>query len=159
MSDSWSRKVHGITSRVRDAVAGADGEVDVDTLIARARETVANASGDVDREALLARLKAAAGKAGDAVDVDKLKQALDEVDREKVKGWVDEAKTLSAGAAATLEERAPGAVDKLLGVGKAVLGDLTGNESLSREGELEQFRGEIKERFANAPDAEDPDAR
>jgi uncharacterized protein YjbJ (UPF0337 family) len=157
MSDSWSGKVDEMKGRIKAAVSNTEGDIDADALMARLRETVGKAGSDVDTEALMARFKEVAGKAEGKVDTDKLKQWIDDVDADKLKSWLDEAKTMTAGAAAMagaqgekLAEHAPGMFDKVVGAAKEMLGDLTGSEELTREGELDKFRGEIKERFAGA---------
>lgn len=159
MSDSWSGKVDEMKSRLKAAVSSTEGDIDADAMMARVREAVGKAGSDVDTEALMARVKEVAGKAEGKVDTEKLKQWIDDVDAEKLKGWLDEARAFTASAATAAEaqgeklaERAPGMFDKVVGAAKEMFGDVTGNEDLAREGELEKFRGEIKERFAGAAD-------
>jgi uncharacterized protein YjbJ (UPF0337 family) len=157
MSDSRGGKVDEVKARLKDAVAGSEGDVDAELLMTRVRDVIGKAGSDVDTDALVARVKDVAGKAEGTVDAEKLKQWVHEVDTEKLKSWLNEAKTMGAGAAAMagvqgekLAERAPGMFDKVLGAAKEMLGDLTGNEELTHAGELEQLKGDIKERYADA---------
>ncbi len=157
MSVSWSGKFDQVKARIKDAVGTADGDVDADTVVHRIREAVAQAGADVDTEALKTRVKDVVGKAEGTVDSEKLKQWIDDLDRDKLKSWLDNAKTMTTGAAAAVEtqgerlaEQAPGAVDTLLGTVKEKIGGLTGNQDLAHEGELDNLRGDIKERFASA---------
>jgi uncharacterized protein YjbJ (UPF0337 family) len=157
MSDSWSGRIDEIKARLKETVGGADGEVDVDSVMRGLREAVSQAGSNVDADALVARAREAVGAVEGKVDADKLKQWIDDVDTDKLRGWLTEGKTMAAGAAAAatahgerLAEDAPGAFDKVVGAAKEKLGDLTGNEDLAREGELEQLKGEIKERYADA---------
>jgi uncharacterized protein YjbJ (UPF0337 family) len=157
MSDSRGGKFDDLKARLKDAVAGSEGDVDAEMLVSRVRDAIGKAGSDVDTDALMARVKDVAGKAEGTVDAEKLKQWVHEVDTEQLKSWLDEAKTMGAGAAAMagaqgekLAERAPGMFDKMLGAAKEMLGDLTGNEDLTRAGELEQLKGDIKERYADA---------
>lgn len=165
MSDSWNNKVDEMKSRLKAALAHAEGDIETDALVARMREAVGKVGSDVDAEALVSRVKEAAGKAEGKVDAAKLRQWIDDVDAEKVKGWLGEARTMTAGAAAVAEAQgeklaahAPGVVDKMVGAAKEILGDLTGSEELTREGELDKFRGEIKERFADEAEGAKPAA-
>ena len=166
MSDSWSGKVDEMKSRVKAAVSNTEGDIDADALMARLRETVGKAGSDVDTEALMARFKEVAGKAEGKIDSEKLKRWIDDVDAEKMKSWLDEARTFTAGAAAMagaqgekLAEHAPGMFDKVVGAAKEMFGDLTGSEELAREGELDKFRGEIKERFADAAEGVETESK
>src|SRR5918995_6856516 len=86
----------------------------------------------------------------------KLRQWVAEVDRDKLKGWLEEAQHLGAGAVSVigtqgekLADRAPGAFDKLAGAAKERLGSLTGDEGLIGEGQIERFKGQIKETIAS----------
>ena len=160
MSDSWSTRIDQIKSRIKDAVGNSEGEIDAETLRIRIRETVGQAAHDIDTDALMARVKDVAGKAEGKVDSEKLKEWIDKVDRDKLQGWLDEAKSRTASAATVVEaqgerlaEKAPGAVDKLLGVAKETFGDLSGNEELARDGELQHLKGDIQERLSGASDA------
>ncbi|MGH2616637.1 MAG: hypothetical protein ACRDJC_15475 [Thermomicrobiales bacterium] len=163
MSDSWSSRMDQIKSRIKDAVGNTEGEIDAETLMTRIRESVGQAASDVDTDALMARVKDVAGKAEGRVDTAKLKQWIDEVDRDKMQSWLDDAKAMTASAATVVEaqgerlaEKAPGAIDKLLGVAKETFGDLSGNEEMARKGELQHLKGDIQERLSGAAEvAED----
>ena len=153
MSESWSGKAAEIKSRLKEAASGPDGKIDAESVIRNLRA----AGNDVDAEALGARVREVVGTVEGKIDAEKLKQWADEVDAGKLQGWLAEGKTMAAGAAAMaatqgerLAERAPGAVDKLVGTAKEVLGDMLGNEDLAHEGELEQLRGQIKEKYADS---------
>lgn len=153
MSESWSGKVEEIKARLREAASGPEGEIDVNAVVRSLRE----AGNDVDAEALIARVREAVGTVEGKIDAEKLKQWADEVDTGKLQGWLAEGKTMAAGAAAMaathgerLAENAPGMFDKLVGTAKEKLGDLIGNEDLAHEGELEQLRGQIKEKYADS---------
>ena len=168
MSDSWSNRIDQFKSRIKETVGNTEVEIDAETLRARIREMVDRTASDVDTDAIMARVKDVAGKAEGKVNTEKLKQWLDEIDRDKLRGWLDEAKTMTAGAATVVEaqgerlaEEAPGAIDKLLGVAKETFGDLSGNQDLAREGELQQLKGDIQERLSGASDAaaDDTDKR
>lgn len=152
MSESWSGKVDEIRTRLKEAASGPDGEIDADSVIRSLRE----AGSDVDAEALVARVRDAVGTVEGKIDAEKLKQWVDEVDTGKLQGWLAEGKSMAAGAAATaathgerLAERAPGAFDKLMGAAKEKLGGLIGDEDLAHEGELEQLKGQIKEKYTD----------
>ena len=86
----------------------------------------------------------------------KLKQWVAEVDRDKLKGWLEEAQHLGAGAVTVIEtqgkklaDRAPGAFDQLAGAAKERLGTLTSDEGLIGEGQIERFKGQVKETLAS----------
>jgi uncharacterized protein YjbJ (UPF0337 family) len=160
MSDSRSDRFDELKSRLSEAIGGKDGEVDLDAVVSRIRESVGKAGSDIDTDALIARVKDAAGNAEGKVDAGKIRQWVEDVDRERLQGWVSEAKATVAGAAAIagaqaerLSERGPGAVDKVIGAAKEAMGDLLGNEELAREGELQHLKGGIEARFASAGDA------
>lgn len=166
MSDSWSGRVDDIKARIKDAVGNAEGDIDVDTVMTRIRESVGKAGSDVDADALVARVKDAVGKAEGTVDAGKIRQWIEDVDKDKLKGWLDEARSKTASAATLVEtqgerlvDRAPGALDTVLGVAKEKIGGLTGNEDLAREGELQHLKGDIEERFASAADTVEIDAK
>ena len=85
-----------------------------------------------------------------------------DVDRDKLKGVLEEAQHLGAGAASLigahgekLADRAPGAFDKLAGAAKEKLGTLTGDEGLIGEGQIERFKGKIKETIASVSEMAD----
>ena len=159
MSDSWSGRLNDLKSRIKEVVNDLEGDVDAETVRSRIGEAVGKAASDVDTSAVMASVKEAIGKAEGKVDAEKLKQWASEVDTEKLKGWLDEAKTRGAGAAALVSEqgekltdRAPGALDKVLGAAKERIGELTGDEQLAHAGELDRLKGDIKERLTDADD-------
>lgn len=162
MSNSWSGRFDDIKARMKEAVGDSDGEIDLDTVMARVRENVARAGSDLDAETIVARAKDAVGAVEGKVNAGTIRQWIDDVDRDKVQGWVDEARTASAGAASflgtqgeRLAERAPGAIDKVVGVAKEAFGDFARNEDLARQGELQHLKGDIEARFADAADRVD----
>ena len=143
MSDANNPAGHDLLSRLKAAVAGSDGEVDLDSIRASVKEAAANAGKEIDVDAIMAQVKDVAGK------------AEDKIDSEKLSAWLSEAKSVTAAGMASagahgekLAEQAPGVFDKLLGTAKEKLGELTGNEELSHQGELDQLKGEIKEKYA-----------
>ncbi len=156
MSDSESGKLEEMTSRIKDAVASAESHIDADGLLHRIRETVAKVGSSVDTEAIMGRFKEAAGQAEGKIDAGKLRQWVADVDRDRLKDWLEEAQHRGAGAVSVigsqgekLAERAPGAFDKLAGAAKERLGTLTGDEGLIGEGQIERFKGQLKETIAS----------
>jgi len=156
MSDSESGKLDEMTSRIKDVVAGAESHLDAEGLLHRIQEAVGKVGSTIDTEAIVGRFKEVAGQAEGKVDAGKLRQWLAEVDRDKLKGWLDEAQHLGAGAVSVigtqgekLADRAPGAFDKLAGAAKERLGSLTGDEGLIGEGQIERFKGQLKETIAS----------
>jgi uncharacterized protein YjbJ (UPF0337 family) len=152
MSDSESGKLDEMTSRIKDAVASADRQLDADGLLHRIREAVDKVSSTVDTDAIMGRFKEVAGQTEGKIDAGKLRQWVAEVDRDKLKGWLEEAQHLGAGAVSVigtqggkLVERAPGAFDKLAGAAKERLGSLTGDEGMIGEGQIDRFKGQLKE--------------
>jgi uncharacterized protein YjbJ (UPF0337 family) len=155
MAEHSGRMTDDLLTRLKAAVAGPDGEIDVESVRTNLREAAAKAGADLDADALVARVKDVAGKAEGKLDGEKLRQWLDEADSGKLGQWLAEAKSASAGAAAVVEahgerlaEQAPGAFDKLVGAAKEKLGEATGSEELTHQGELDQLRGQIKEKYA-----------
>jgi uncharacterized protein YjbJ (UPF0337 family) len=156
MSDSESGKLDELTSRIKDVVASAESHLDAEGLLHRIREAVGKAGSTVDTEAIVGRFKEVAGQAEGKIDAGKLRQWVADVDRDKLRGWLEEAQHLGAGAASLigtqgekLAERAPGAFDKLAGAAKERLGTLTGDEGLIGEGQIERFKGQLKETVAS----------
>ena len=156
MSDSESGKLDEMTSRIKDVVAGAESHLDAEGLLHRIQEAVGKVGSTIDTEAIVGRIKEVAGQAEGKVDAGKLRQWVAEVDRDKLKGWLDEAQHLGAGAVSVigtqgekLADRAPGAFDKLAGAAKERLGSLTGDEGLIGEGQIERFKGQLKETIAS----------
>lgn len=165
MSKSRSGKIDELTARIKDAVGTVDGHVDADGLMTRIQETIGKAGSDIDADALVGRVKDVAGQAEGKVDAGKLRQWRNEIDRDKLNSWLDEAKTLGAGAASLVEaqgeklaDRAPGALDKLAGAAKEKLGSLAGDEGLINEGQVERLKGQLKEIIASATDMVDGDS-
>ncbi len=139
MSDSESGKLDEMTSRIKDVVASAESHLDAEGLLHRIREAVGKVGSTIDTDAIMGRFKEVAGQAEGKIDAGKLRQWVAEVDRDKLKGWLEEAQHLGAGAVSVigthgekLADRAPGAFDKLAGAAKERLGSLTGDEGLDR---------------------------
>jgi uncharacterized protein YjbJ (UPF0337 family) len=156
MSDPESGKLDEVTSRIKEVAASAESHLDAEGLLHRIRESIGKAGSSVDTEAIMARFKEVAGQAEGTIDAGKLRQWVGDVDRDKLKGWLDEAQHLGAGAVSVigtqgekLAERAPGALDKLAGTAKEKLGTLTGDEGLIGEGQIERFKGQLKETIAS----------
>jgi uncharacterized protein YjbJ (UPF0337 family) len=156
MSDSESGKLDEMTSRIKDAVASAENHLDAEGLLHRIRESIGKVGSTIDTDAIMGRFKEVAGHAEGKIDADRLRQWVDEVDRDKLRAWLDEAQHRGAGAVSLigtqgekLAERAPGAFDKLTGAAKERLGTLTGDEGLIGEGQLERFKGQLKETIAS----------
>jgi uncharacterized protein YjbJ (UPF0337 family) len=156
MSDSESGKLDEITSRIKEVVASAESHLDAEGLLYRIRESVGKAGSAIDTEAIMGRLKEVAGQTEGKIDAGALRQWVANVDRDKLKGWLDEAQHLGAGAVSIigtqgekLAERAPGAFDKLAGAAKEKLGTLTGDEGLIGEGQIERVKGQLKETIAS----------
>jgi uncharacterized protein YjbJ (UPF0337 family) len=156
MSDSESGKLDEMTSRIKDAVASAESHLDAEGLLHRIREAVGKVGSTIDADAIMGRFKEVAGQAEGKIDAGKLRQWVAEVDRDKLKGWLDDAQHLGAGAVTLigtqgekLAERAPGAFDKLTGAAKERLGALTGDEGIIGEGQVERFKGQLKETIAS----------
>jgi uncharacterized protein YjbJ (UPF0337 family) len=156
MSDSESGKLDGMTSRIKDAVTSAESHLDAEGLLHRIREAIGKVGSTVDTDAIMGRFKEVAGQAEGRIDSGKFSQWVTDVDRDKLKGWLDEAQHLGAGAVSQigtqgekLADRAPGAFDKLAGAAKERLGTLTGDEGLIGEGQIERFKGQLKETMAS----------
>ena len=152
MSDSESSKLDEVTSRIKDAVASAESHLDAEGLLHRIRESVVKAGSTIDTDAIVGRMREVAGQAEGKIDAGKLRQWVADVDRDKLKSWLVEAQHLGAGAASLigtqgekLAERAPGAFGKLAGEAKERLATLTGDEGLIGEGQIERFKGQVKE--------------
>jgi uncharacterized protein YjbJ (UPF0337 family) len=156
MSDSESGRLDEMTSRIKEAVASAESHLDADGLLHRIQEAIGKVGGAVDTDATMGRLKEVAGQAEDKIDAGKLRQWVTEVDRDKLNSLLGEAQHLGADVVSRigtqgekLADRAPGAFDKLAGAAKERLGTLTGDEGLIGEGQLERFKGQIKETIAS----------
>lgn len=151
MRDPESGKLDEVTSRIKDVAASAERHLNAEGLLHRIRESIGKSGSSVDTEVVMGRFKEVASQAEGAIDAGKLKQLVADVDRDKLKGWLDEAQHLGAGAVSVigtqgekLAERAPGAFAKLAGAAKEKLGTLTGDEGLIGEGQIERFRGQLK---------------
>ena len=156
MSDSESGKLDEMTSRIKEAVANAESHLDAEGLLHRIWETVGKVGSTIDTEAIMGRFKEVAGQAEGKIDAGTLRQWVADVDRDKLKGWLEEVQHLGAGAVSVigtqgekLAERAPGAFDKLAGAAKERLGTLTGDEGVIGEGQVERFKGQLKETIAS----------
>jgi uncharacterized protein YjbJ (UPF0337 family) len=156
MSDSESGKLDEMTSRIKEVVTSAESHLDADGLLHRIQEAIGKVGGAVDTDAIVGRFKEVAGQAEDKIDAGKLRQWVAEVDRDKLKSLLGEAQHRGADVVSLvgtqgekLVDRAPGAFDKLAGAAKERLGTLTGDEGLIGEGQLERFKGQIKETIAS----------
>jgi uncharacterized protein YjbJ (UPF0337 family) len=156
MSDSESGKLDELTSRIKDAVTSAESHLDAEGLMNRIREAIGKVGNTIDTDAIMGRFKEVAGQAEGRIDAGKLREWVTDVDRDKLRGWLDEAQHLGAGAVSVigaqgekLAERAPGAFDKLAGAAKERLGMLTGDDGLIGEGQIERFKGQLKETMAS----------
>ena len=156
MSDSESGKLDEMTSRIKEVVASAESHLDADGLLHRIQDAIGKVGGAVDTDAITGRLKEVAGQAEDKIDAGKLREWVIEVDRDKLKSLLGDAQHRGADVVSLigtqsekLADRAPGAFDKLAGAAKERLGTLTGDEGLIGEGQLERFKGQIKETIAS----------
>jgi uncharacterized protein YjbJ (UPF0337 family) len=156
MSDSESRKLDELTSRIKVAVASAESHLDVERLLHRMREAVGKVGSSIDTDAITGRFNETAGQAEGKYDAGKLRQWVADVDRDTLKVWLEEVQHLGSGAVTLigtqgekLAERAPGAFDKLTGAAKERLGTLTGDEGVIGEGQVERFKGQLKETLAS----------
>jgi uncharacterized protein YjbJ (UPF0337 family) len=156
MSDSTGGKLDEMTSRIKDVVASAESHLDAEGLLHRIREAISKVGGTVDTDAIMGRFKEVAGQAEGKIDAGTLRQWVADVDRDRLKSWLEEAQHLGAGAVSVigaqgekLAERAPGAIDKLAGAAKERLGTLTGDEGVIGEGQVERFKGQLKETIAS----------
>ena len=145
MSDSESGKLDELTSRIKDVVANAESHLDAEGLLHRIREAVGKAGSTVDTEAIVGRFKEVAGQAEGKIDAGKLRQWVADVDRDKLRGWLEEAQHLGAGAVSLIGTQG----EKLAGAAKERLGTLTGDEGLIGEGQIERFKGQLKETVAS----------
>ncbi len=156
MSDSESGKLDEMTLRIKEAVASAESHLDAEGLLYRIRDVVGKVGSTIDTDAIMGRFKEVAGQAEGKVDAGKLRQWVADIDRDRLKGWLEEAQHLGAGAVSLigaqgekLAERAPDAFGKLAGAAKERLGTLTGEEGLIGEGQIERFKGQAKETIAS----------
>jgi uncharacterized protein YjbJ (UPF0337 family) len=156
MSDSERDKLDEMTSRIKDVVASAESHLDAEGLLHRIRVAVGKVGSTIATDATMGRSKDVAGRAEGKIDADKLRHFVAEVDRDKLKGWLEEAQHFGAGAVSVvgtqgekLADRAPGAFDKLAGAAKERLGSLTGDEGLLGEGQIERFKGQLKETISS----------
>jgi uncharacterized protein YjbJ (UPF0337 family) len=159
MSDSKSGKLDEMTSRIKEMVAGGESHLDAEGLSRRLRDAVGKVGSTLDTEAITGRFKEVAGQAEGKVDAGRFRQWVAQVDRDKLKSWLNEAQHAGAGAVSAIEtqgeklvDRAPSAFDKLAGAAKERLGTLTGDEGLISEGQIERFKGQFKETIASVSD-------
>ena len=155
MSDSESSKLDEVISRIKDVAASAESHLDAEGLH-RIQESIGKAGSTIDTEAIMGRFKDVFNQAEGKIEVSKLRQWVADVDRDTLKGWLDEAQQLGAGAVSVigtqgekLAERAPGAFDTLAGAAKEKLGALTGDEGLIGEGQIDRLKGQLKETIAS----------
>jgi uncharacterized protein YjbJ (UPF0337 family) len=139
MSDSESGKLDEMTSRIKDVVANADIHIDADGLLRRIREAVGKVGSSIDTDTIMSRFKEVAGQAEGKIDAGKLRQWVADIDRDRLKAWLEEAQHLGAGAVSAigtqgekLADRAPAAFDKVTGAAKEKLGSLTDDEESRR---------------------------
>jgi uncharacterized protein YjbJ (UPF0337 family) len=156
MSDSESGKLDEMTSRIKDAVASAESQINGDGLLHRIREAVAKDGSTIDTGAIMGRFKDLMGQPEDKIDAGKLRQWVAEIDRDKLEARLAEAQHLGAGAVSVigtqgekLAGRAPDTIDKLAGAAKERLGSLTGDEGLIGERQIERLKGQFKETIAS----------
>jgi uncharacterized protein YjbJ (UPF0337 family) len=156
MSDSKGDKLGEMTSRIKAVAASTESHLDADHLIHRIQEAIGKVGSTVDIDGFMGRFKEVAGQAEGKIDTGKLRLWAADVDRDKLKGLMDEAQHLGSGAVSRigtqgekLADYAPGAFDKLVGAAKERLETLTGVEGLIGEGQLERFKGQIKETIAS----------
>jgi uncharacterized protein YjbJ (UPF0337 family) len=152
MSDSESGKLDEMTSRIKEVVASAEGNLGAERLLLRVRETVSKVGGTSDTDAIMGRFKEVAGQAEGKIDAAHLRQLVADIDRDKLRSWLEEAQHLGAGAVSMigtqgekLAERAPGAFDTLVGAAKERLGTLSGDEGLIGEGQIDRLKGQLRE--------------
>ena len=156
MSDSQTGKLDEMASRIKEVVANAESHLDGEGLLHRIREVVGKVGSTVDTDAIMGRLKEVASQAEGKIDAGRIRQWVADVDRDKLKGLLEEAQHRGAGAVSLigtqgekLADRAPGAFDKLAGAAKERLGTLTGEEGLIGEGQIERLKGQLKETIAS----------
>jgi len=159
MSDPGSGKLDETTARIKEVAVSAERRLNAEDLLHRIRELIGKAGANIDTEAIMGRFKEVAGQTEGKIDAGSIKQRVADVDRDKLKSWLDEAQHLGAGAVSLIEtqgeklaERAPGVFDKLAGAAKETLGTLTGDEGLIGEGQIERFKGQFKETIASVSD-------
>jgi uncharacterized protein YjbJ (UPF0337 family) len=156
MSDSGGGKLDEKTARIKEMAGRAESHLDADGLMHRIQEAIGKVGNTLDTDAIMARFKVVAGQAEGKIDAGKLRPWVADVDRDKLRGLLDEAQHLGAGAVSLigtqgekLADRAPGAFDKLASAAKERLGTLTGDEGLIGDGQLERFKGQVKETIAS----------
>ncbi len=96
MSDEVGTRVNELKGWLREHIGGSEGQIDADSVMARIREAATSIDRDIDTDAVVARAKEAFAKAEGAVDAEKLKQWVDDLDTSKLEGWVAEAKDRAA---------------------------------------------------------------
>jgi len=156
MNDSEGGKTGEKTSRIKDVAGSAESQSDADGLMHHVLKAIGKIGSSVDTDAITGRFKEVTGQADSKIDGGKLRQWAAGVDEDKLKGLLDEARHLGAGAVSLigtegekLAERTPGAFDKLAGTAKERLGRLAGDEGLINEGQLERFKGQFKVTIAS----------
>ena len=166
MSESRHHDADDLATRISAAIGGAAGETDREAMMARLRDAIGKAGSDVDVDVLLARVTDAIGKTEETVDVGHLRRWTASVDRETLRGWLDEARSIGAGAASLgvaqrerLVDQAPEVVDTLAGAAREKLGALTGDDGPISERQVERLKGQVKDAVASAAQAAKSDAR
>jgi hypothetical protein len=96
MSDETRGKVNELKSWFKEHISGPEGQIDADAVMARIREAATHIDRDVDTDVVVARAKEAFSRAEGAVDAEKLKQWVSDIDSGKLEGWVAEAKQRAA---------------------------------------------------------------
>jgi uncharacterized protein YjbJ (UPF0337 family) len=156
MSDSGRGKPDEMTSRNEGAAASPESHLDADGVLHRIREAIGKVGSTVDQDALMGRVKEVVDQAEGRIDAGKLRQWVAELDQDKLRSLPEEAKHLGAGAVSLigtqsekLADRAPGVFDKLAGAAKGRLETLTGDEGPIGGGQLERFKGQLKDTIAS----------
>jgi uncharacterized protein YjbJ (UPF0337 family) len=154
MSESRPDRIAQLKEHWRNALGSDEALTDPDVVATRLQDAAAEIGIDIDKTAIAERMRAVASSAEGRFDRGKLDRWLEETDTGTMREWFHEAKTISGTAGAAmldharrLGEHTPASVDKFVGSAKERLGQFLGSEELARDGELEQLKGDIKERL------------